>query len=488
MQVTLQFLMQLIADMFLINLTLAFFLVLFDRKKPSSTLAWLMVFLFIPVIGFLFYLLIGQDLRKAKLFELKGNEEAGIKKALANQRIAIQSKNYTFNDERQIEYSDIMRLNMLSSQAVYTQDNDLEIINDGEELFQSLLNSINSARKNVHMEYYIVRADNTGKAIVNALEQAALRGVTVRLLCDGMGCLKIPHNFFKRLKDAGGLIAVFFPPLVPYINFRINYRNHRKICVIDGETAFIGGFNIGDEYRSLSSRYGNWRDIHIKLHGSAVHELQMRFLLDWRYAAVAIEQIDSIEDYFYDYTEDPGNIGMQIISSGPDSKWHSIHYGYLKIINSAVDHIYIETPYFIPDEAILKAMKIASLSGVDIRIIIPGKPDHPFVLWAAMSYIGELLDTGVKFYTYDKGFVHSKMMTSDGFISSVGTANVDIRSFQINFEVNAFIYDEATSIKLEQIFLADMNDSIELTAELYAQRSYWDKTKEAFSRLISPLL
>jgi cardiolipin synthase len=269
------------------------------------------------------------------------------------------------------------------------------------------------------------------------------------------------------------------------INIRVNYRNHRKIAVIDGKEAFVGGFNIGDEYLGENKRFGYWRDTHLKIVGSAANSLQQRFLLDWRYASN--EKIAFDKKYFPCIYSN-GNIGIQIVSSGPDSEWEQIKNGYIKMINSAKKSVYIQTPYFIPDESILEALKIASLSGVDVRIMIPSKPDHLFVYWASLSYVGELLKSGVKSYKYNKGFIHSKAIVVDGKISSVGTANMDVRSFRLNFEVNAFIYDSSVSERLTKIFEEDIKCCTEITQELYGSRSLFIKFKESISRLLSPVL
>ncbi len=223
----------------------------------------------------------------------------------------------------------------------------------------------------------------------------------------------------------------------------------------------------------------------MKIAGSAVNDLELRFLLDWRFASG--EEI-IFDDSYFAHEEVQGDTAIQIVSSGPDSKWRTIRNGYLKIINSARDHVYIETPYFVPDEEILSALKMSALSGVDIRVIVPEKPDHPFVHWAAMSYIGELLESGVRFFAYHKGFIHSKMFTSDGFVSSVGTANLDIRSFRVNFEVNAFIYNEETAQKLDEMFIYDMHDATEITLKKFNERPFSAQTKDAICRLLSPLL
>jgi len=300
-----------------------------------------------------------------------------------------------------------------------------------------------------------------------------------------MGGRRFSKRAIGQLREAGGEVAIFFPPFVPWLSIRINYRNHRKICIIDGREAYVGGFNIGDEYLGLSKKFGNWRDTHIRIEGSAVSSLQWRFFLDWRFATK--EEIKSCHSHLHQPGKEK-HVGIQIVSSGPDSKWPSVKDGYMKMITDARERVYIETPYFIPDDSIFETLRLAGLSGVDVRVMIPNKPDHLFVYWASMSYIGELLKAGVRFFTYENGFLHSKVLIADDFISSVGTANLDIRSFKLNFEVNAFIYDEGVNLRLSEKFLNDLNFCKEITLEEYKNRSRMVKIKESVSRLLSPIL
>jgi cardiolipin synthase len=320
---------------------------------------------------------------------------------------------------------------------------------------------------------------------MESLAAKAAQGIEVKLLIDGMGSRKIGRGLTNVLREAGGEVIYFFPPFIPVFNVRINYRNHRKICIIDGKEAYLGGFNVGDEYLGLSKKFGYWRDTHIRIEGSAISSIQWQFFLDWRFASG--EEIKGCQSYIGDRGEDD-QVGIQIVSSGPDSKWPSIKDGYLKMINNAENRLYMETPYFIPDDSIFEALKIAGLSGLDVRIMIPNKPDHPFVYWAGLSYIGELLEAGVKFYTYERGFLHSKVIITDDTVSTVGTANLDIRSFKLNFEINAFIYDKETNSKLAERFIRDLDNCREITMDMYQSRSRIIKIKESVSRLLSPIL
>ena len=267
---------------------------------------------------------------------------------------------------------------------------------------------------------------------------------------------------------------------------RLNYRNHRKLAIIDGKVGYIGGFNIGDEYLGIVKRYGPWRDTHLRFRGDAVDQMQMRFIMDWnftaRYGLIRLAQ------RYFPKKEQTKGVRTQIVSSGPDTQWKNIRNGYFKMINEAERNIFLTTPYFVPDGGILEALRVAALSGLDVRIIIPGNPDHFFVYWASMSYLGELLEAGVRVYQYEKGFIHAKVLTIDGTVSSVGSANMDIRSFDLNFEVNAFMYDAGITKILEDDFLKDLHSCVEITKEWYRRRKWWFKVHEAIARLISPML
>lgn len=480
-----QIALQIIDIVFFINLGFAVLLIFFERRNPTVTLTWLLLLFFIPVVGFVLYIFMGQDMRKKRLFYLKKEEEAELYPMLEMQHECLHLHQLPFVNPRLNQYEDFVLLNLSSNQSLLTQDNELKIYNEGNALFEEIINSLKQAESFIHMQYYIIRNDELGREIMQILSDKASEGVEVKLLFDGMGCISLCKSFFRPLMEAGGKVSSFFPPFLPYINLRINYRNHRKLCLIDGKVGYVGGFNIGREYLGLSRKFGYWRDMHVQLQGSALDAMEIRFLLDWRYASK--ENVTSDKRYFPAHTS-AGQKAVQIVSSGPDSRWASIKNGYLKLICQARQNIYIQTPYFIPDDSILEALRVAALSGVDVRLIIPAKSDHLFVHWASLSYAGELLEAGVRCYLYKKGFIHSKMIVTDGFASTVGTANVDLRSFNLNFEVNAFIYDDSVAEDLENFFLEDLEDCEEIIPEVYNKRSVLVKTKEAFSRLLSPIL
>jgi cardiolipin synthase len=390
-----------------------------------------------------------------------------------------------FNDKNIEIYKDLIKMNLFYYGFSYTQNNEIEIYTDGERKFQELFNSLENAKDHIHMEYYIIRNDDLGNKLFDILSKKAKEGVEVRLLYDSVGGRQISKDKIEKLKGSGVKVAVFFASTVPFINFKINYRNHRKIVVIDGIVGFVGGFNVGNEYMGLNNKIGYWRDTHLKIRGDAVIDLQTRFFLDWSHASK--QELMFLPKYFPD-NRIQGKVGIQIISSGPDKSDEVIKSNYVKMINSAKKSILIQTPYFIPDASVFEAIKIAAASGVDVRIMIPCKPDHPFVYWATYWYCGGLLKYGVKVYIYEYGFLHAKTLVIDGTVASVGTANFDVRSFKLNFECNAIIYDTKTSQMLYDIFTDDLNYSMELTRELYLERGILIRFKESVCRLLAPLL
>lgn len=371
----------------------------------------------------------------------------------------------------------------------YRDDNNIELFSDGKIFFEELLESLKKAKKSINIEFYIFKSDDIGSKILNILEEKARAGVEVRFLYDSVGSRSLNKTRLKPLIDAGCKIGEFFPSWLKIINLNMNFRNHRKIVVIDNTIGFVGGFNVGDEYLGKDKKFGYWRDTHIKFEGSAVKDLNLRFLADWRYATKEVVDLEKIL-IFDESNLKPANDGMQILSSGPNlSDNYEIKLGYLKMIQKAKDYIYIQSPYLIIDKSISDSLKLAALSGVDVRIMIPGKGDHPFVYWANLFYAGELLDSNVKIYHYDKNaFLHAKTVVIDDEICSVGTANMDTRSFELNFEVNAFIYSEKIAKEQKQEFKKDILKSTQLTLEAYNNRGRSAKIKESFSKLFSSVL
>lgn len=470
---------------YVLNLLLAIVIIFLERKDPTATLAWILVLLILPGIGFVLYILLSQNFSRKKLFAMKILEKKRYGDILKKQQEAYNSGELKINDPKIYPYKDIIKMNLFSNKSIYSQDNEISIFTDGHKKFEEVFKCIEEAEHHIHILYYIIKNDDLGKKLFELLTKKAEEGVEVRLLVDSLGGRTLNDKIKEPLLNAGGKISVFFSSSIPIINFKINYRNHRKIIVIDGKIGFIGGFNVGDEYLGLSKKFGYWRDTHLKIEGTSVTDLQTRFFLDWRNASK--EDIGFNISYFPPI-EGSGNSGIQIMASGPDSPMERIKQNYVKMINSAKRSIYIQTPYFIPDASVMEALKIAALSGIDIRLMIPNMPDHLFVYWATYFHAGELLRYGAKVYTYENGFLHAKTMVVDETISSVGTANFDVRSFKLNFEVIALIYDSKISSDLQVKFEKDILYCYELTRELYLERGVMIKFKESISRLLSPLL
>ena len=482
-----------------INLILSITIVFFQRRDPKAVWTWLLALYFIPVFGFLLYLLLGQDMRKGKMFRVKEIEDR-MRYSARNQEEFLKSHDISLVSTLARDYEDLVVYNLETSGSVLTVDNTVEIFTDGEKKFNDLRKELENATRFIHLQYYIIKDDELFDSIIPILIKQARAGVEVRILCDGMGGRFMRKSKWKNLKDNGVKVGIFFPPVLGRLQLRVNYRNHRKIVVIDNRVGYVGGFNIGREYISKDPKFGHWRDTHLKLQGGSVLSLQIRFALDWNYAAG--ENLFKNMKYFcedengscldcmgvMDMDQTEKKLGVQIIASGPDARSRQIRDNYIRLFSKAKDHIYIQTPYFVPDDAVLSTLKVAARSGVDVRLMIPCKPDHPFVYWASYSYVGDLLLEGVKCYTYENGFLHSKGVMTDGKVSSYGTANMDIRSFELNFEVNAVIYDEETTKKLEELFLNDLNVCKEITLERYEARSLFIRIKEQGSRLLSPLL
>lgn len=474
-----------VSMIYLINIAMVVVVIFLERKDPTATLAWVLVLLVFPGFGFVFYLLLAQNFSRKELFTMKIYARKTFGDYISVQQELFNSGGLVYNDKNIENFKDLIKMNLFYHDFSYTQNNEVKIYTYGHDKFLDLFRDIQNAKSHVHLEYYIIKNDNLGNELLNLLVKKAEEGIEVRLLYDSVGGRHIPRETIERLKKSGVKVAAFFASSFPLLNFKINYRNHRKIVVIDGETAYIGGFNVGDEYIGLDKKIGYWRDTHLRISGDSVIDLQARFFLDWCYAAK--EDLMFLPHYFPD-SNNRGSVGIQIISSGPDKQDEAIKSNYVKMINSAKKSILIQTPYFIPDTSVFESLKIAAMSGVDVKIMIPCKPDHPFVYWATYWYCGGLLQYGARVYTYEYGFLHAKTLVIDGTVSSVGTANFDVRSFKLNFECNAVIYDTKTSSMLFDIFMDDLDYSVEITREDYLERGILTRFKESICRLLSPLL
>ncbi len=478
--------MDLFRLLFIITLILYILFVLsfvfLEKRKTNSLISWLLVFIMFPFVGFLIYLIFGRNMSKKKINELFKTRE-NLKEEVKEKTENIYDLNKKDQYKELSKSIDSLELtNSLSETGIHF-NNEVKIFTDGEAKFNQLLKDIENAKEEIHILYFIYKNDNLGKKVRDLLIEKAKQGVEVRLLLDHFGSFDVGGKFFKELKEVGGKFSFSYPMSLK--NLQLNNRNHRKITIIDREIAYIGGFNLGDEYLGKDPKSGYWRDTHIKIKGAGIIDLQLRFLYDWKNAGnddIIINQDMFAKDKL------GGDIPIQILSSGPDSQSEAIKFAYIEMINNAKDYIYIQTPYFIPDESLSDAIKIALIRGVDVKIMIPNKQDHIFVYWATYSYVGDLLPLGLKAYIYENGFLHAKTIVIDDKIVSIGSANFDKRSFKLSFESNAFLYGDKIGIEMREIFVNDLKYSKKLTLEKYKRRSIPIRIKEPISRLISPLL
>lgn len=460
-------------------------LVVYDKREPVKALSWIIVMVALPVVGLVFYLFFGRNHRKQKLFSRKGLSDLEAIENITRQQIYGLSVPQLPNIKEITQNKDIITLLLNSSKAPLTSYNKLEYYNTGSGTFEAIITALEGATKFIHLEYYIFEGkDNIGKQIAELLMAKAKSGVEVRMIYDDVGSWGLSAKLCKKMSDAGVKVRCFMPVVFPWLTSNVNYRNHRKILIVDGKVAFTGGVNIADRYITGSS-FGIWRDAHLRIEGQAAIMLQVIFATDWYF--VSGERLDQPEKYLY-HSELSDQLVMQIASSGPDSDWDSIMQAFFAAINKARRHIYISTPYFLPNQAILTALKVAGLSGIDIRLMMPRRSDSKIALWASRSYISELLEAGVKVYLFEKGFNHSKLVTIDGTFASVGSANMDIRSFEDNFEVSAFIYDEKITRSIEENFLKDLEMCRLVSPQIWATRGTFNHIIEAVARLFSPLL
>lgn len=458
---------------YLIVVAAAVYTIIHDKRDPVKALSWIMVIVLLPIAGFVLYVFFGQNYRKSKIFNRKEMRDLEL------------SMHFDFAPASTPTHLDIYTLLKNNNKSVLTTNNSARIMTNGRATFDAIKRVLTEAKSSIHLESYIICDDFLGQEIAAILIDRASAGVEVRVIYDDVGSWDLGSRYVNRLRAAGVKIYPFMPVVFPWLTSKINYRNHRKIIVVDGTMAFTGGVNIAKRYIS-GDRLGQWRDTHMQLRGDVVRSLQIAFITDWLF--VSGEKLANTHKYLPPNTENNGDLLIQVATSGPDSDWASIMQTYFAAISKAEKHIYISTPYFLPNEAILTALKVASLSGVDVRLMIPYRSDSKIVYWATRSYISELLDANVGIYLYRNGFNHSKVLMIDSSFSSIGTANMDIRSFEDNFECSAFIYDSAVTRELEHTFLDDLDGCLRVSRECWADRPRHEVMKESFARLFSPLL
>lgn len=466
--------------------------IIYRRTDPVKSLSWIVIILFLPYIGLAIYLLFGQNFRKQKIFSRKGVRDERVRRVMAKKQLEEFYTNYNQLPENLKEFEKLITLNLRGSHSLLGVNSKISLYYTGRQALDQMYSAIEKANKHIHLQSYIIEDDFIGNRFKDLLIKKAKERVEVRVIYDDVGCWSLPKEFKKELTDSGIELLNFAPVKFPSLTSKINYRNHRKILVIDGVSGFIGGVNIAERYYK-ESQQSTWRDTHICIEGESVSALQSSFLLD-RYFIIN-QQLRSRKKYhpipltqnFKLSTTEKG-IYTQIITSGPDSDWADIMQSYFTAIVSAKKEIYIVTPYFTPNVSILDAIKTAALGGVKVSLMLSEKSDTKIAQWSTISYATELLEAGVKVYLFRKGFNHSKVISIDGKFSIIGSANMDNRSLEHNFEATAIIYDATVAQQVESQFKQDITQCRTLESSKWAKRGVKNKIIESFARLLSPLL
>ncbi|HTN69323.1 MAG TPA: cardiolipin synthase [Dysgonamonadaceae bacterium] len=447
-----------------------------ENRNPIKTITWIMVLIFLPIVGLVIYAFFGQDYTK--------------KSRTISRRMYLKIKKRPLGDLKSSElidfpsqYEDLIKLLRNLNQSPLLKGSSVDFFVAGRDKFDAMFRDIEQAAEHIHVEYYAWDDDVVGNQLKNLLIKKSLEGVKIRAIVDAVGSWKVKRNFYEELRSAGIEVEEFMKVRFPRLTSHANYRNHRKIVVIDGKVGYMGGMNVADRYINGVS-WGNWRDTHIRIEGKGVQGLQSVFLIDWFLVSKSL--ITARE--FFPPLESFGDNQMQIVSSGPYSSAREILQGYMHAVYSAKRSIYIQTPYFIPPEGLKEALISAAVRGVDVRLMVPRKSDTILVQLASRSYFKRLMLVGIRVYFYEPGFLHSKLTVIDNSLTLIGSANIDVRSFEQNLEVEAFIYNEQTALHGNKIFLEDQKNSTEIVLREWIKRSVWLRFKESFIRLFTPLL
>lgn len=449
--------------------------VISQNRNTLKTISWVVVLLMLPILGFVIYYLFGEDHRRKRLISKKMYKKINHK--------SLEQLQMPESLVPPLEYEGLTTLlNRMKESPLY-DGNTVTFYNNGKEKFEALFDEIKKAKHHIHIQYYIYMDDVIGTELKELLIEKAKEGIEIRLSFDDVGSWKVKDRFFREMEKHGIEVQPFLKVRFPVLTNRVNYRNHRKIVVIDGTVGFMGGMNVADRYID-SYEKGIWRDSHIKIEGKAVHGLQTSFIIDW---FLSRKQLLSSRVYFPQLSAH-GDTMMQIVTSGPTGEYREIYQGIFYAISNAKKCINIQTPYFIPTDSLSLAIRSAALSGVDVRLMLPEVSDSRLVNIASQSYIRDMLKAGVKVYFFKAGFIHSKLITIDDSLTIIGSANMDVRSYELNFEVNAFIYDEKVAVDAVQIYEDDLKNSEQLVLEEWGKRSGFRKFLESVMRLFAPLL
>ncbi|KUE74219.1 hypothetical protein AUQ37_05360 [Candidatus Methanomethylophilus sp. 1R26] len=444
-----------------------------ERYNPQALVLWAVLMAAVPLAGFVLYLMFGQTFYSRWAFRRKRDIEAKEREDVADYGSGLEGE--------ALRVSEALRR---SGGAPAVGGNAVNYYSESEEFFNDLFRSMEGAEKSILAEYYIVRKDGTGRKLLQILIDRARAGLAVRLLVDEIGTRNLPRDLVKELRAAGGKVATFHRIITLLLSAKKNNRNHRKIAVIDGETVFVSGYNIGDEYLG-KGKFGYWRDAAVRIRGPAADFYTRVVLQDWRYAS----REDLVCDESFYRGEKAGNVTVQLTSGGPDAPGtNSIHMQYVSIADACRRRIWITTPYLGPSEPLVYLLRLRALEGADVRVIIPDIGDHMFVYWGNRFSASRLMDAGVKVYEYHNGFIHAKTAVGDGYWCSVGSANMDPRSMNLNFECNAMVYSEEMAADMEKAFEKDLERCTLYTMEMYRSRNLIQRFKTFLSRFLADLL
>lgn len=473
-------------SIYLVLLIIVCFRIIYDTSNGPKTLAYLLFAIFVPIIGMLFYFIFGINYRKRIIYSKKLIKDIDLQLQIEEKIISYSKQNLRANSDEIGNAKSLIKLLINDGLSPLTTGNRVEILLNGEEKFPAVIKALQMAKHHIHLEYYIYENDEIGNQIKDLLIQKAKEGVKVRVIYDDFGSRSIRKKLVKELRENGVEAYPFNKIKLLYFANRLNYRNHRKIIIVDGACAFVGGINVSDKYINKGKKnHLYWRDTHLRIDGPGMYQLQYIFLGDWNFCSGQQLEFDLV---YFNAQQHDANIMVQIAASGPDSPTSTIMLSLLKAIALAKEEVLITTPYFIPGESIMDALKVASLGGVSVKILAPGISDSHLVNAAAWSNYGDLLEAGVDIYLYQKGFIHAKTIVIDGRISIIGTANMDFRSFDLNFEVNGIVYDREVGDKMSKVFYQDIQDADLIQKEAWRARPLYKQFPEKIARLISPLL
>lgn len=464
-------------------------IVILEFRRPSNAIAWIVIVYIFPLIGLILYYFIAQRFNHKRVVrDSKHKRFVGDERTSQAQTtdMCMQEKGLFRQVDEEMGYARLVSLLDKLPVSRAFSNNKVAIMADASDVYDAMLEAMERAQDHIHVQFYTIRDDRIGKRFQEVWKRKASEGVKVRVLYDGVGSWRLGRRYIDELQRAQVETACFLPPFIAFLDKRINYRNHRKLVIVDGEIGYVGGLNIGDEYLGENQKLGYWRDTHMQIQGDAVHEMQRIFIADWHLGSGKVIQSPMLFPELT--TKKLGDDRVQLVTSGPDTLYEPILEVAFTAINIARERIWLTTPYFIPDSSLFMALKTAAVCGVEVKLMIPATPDSKLVYYASQSYLKELLQAGVQVYRYERGFLHAKTMLIDHVLASVGTANLDMRSLHDNFEMNALLSDAEHIEKLEQQFLMDIKDCSQLSLSRFERRSPVQRGMEAAARLLSPLL